>query len=281
MWAPLAVLAVLATIGGLIGIGPAFKAITRSEHPGARLNIVTWLNPIIWDPATRHFRNEANAETAATKTPLAETPVAEAHPAAESEVAEAEASGPYGDVGFNLAHAIAHKIGHAATEWLFIIISLVAAGLGIFLGYLFYLKDTRLPNIWANRLRPLYEASYNKYWVDEIYGAAVTRRTMDLSRYVYQFDSKVVDGAVHGIPWVSRLVSSITGAFDRVFVDGIVNTIAGFVVRLVSPLVRATQTGLAQNYALMMVMGLLIAVVAFFYSDIIGMFANVFRVFHR
>jgi hypothetical protein len=39
-----------------------------------------------------------------------------------------------------------------------------------------------------------------------------------------------------------------------------VNAIAGFVVRLMSPMVRAAQTGLTQNYALVMVIGLLLAV---------------------
>jgi hypothetical protein len=29
--------------------------VTGSEHPGGRLNIVNWLNPIIWNPATREF----------------------------------------------------------------------------------------------------------------------------------------------------------------------------------------------------------------------------------
>ena len=49
-------------------------------------------------------------------------------------------------------------MGALATEWLFIVISLVAAGIGMGLGWLFYLKDTRLPDIWATRLRPLYIA---------------------------------------------------------------------------------------------------------------------------
>ena len=34
MWVPLAVLAVLATIGGFVGIGPAFKPVTGTDHPG-------------------------------------------------------------------------------------------------------------------------------------------------------------------------------------------------------------------------------------------------------
>src|SRR5882724_12334365 len=55
MWLPLAVLAVFATIGGLVGIGPAF---TGSGHLGGRLNIVTWLEPVVWNPATKHFRGE-------------------------------------------------------------------------------------------------------------------------------------------------------------------------------------------------------------------------------
>src|ERR1051326_3521246 len=51
MWVPLVVLAVLATLGGFLGIGPAFRFVTGSEHPGGKLNIVTWLSPVIWSPA--------------------------------------------------------------------------------------------------------------------------------------------------------------------------------------------------------------------------------------
>ena len=55
MWVPLAVLAVLAVIGGFVGIGPAFRTVTGTEHPGGRLNIVRWLDPIVWNPVTREF----------------------------------------------------------------------------------------------------------------------------------------------------------------------------------------------------------------------------------
>jgi NADH-quinone oxidoreductase subunit L len=274
MVAPLVVLAILATVGGFVGIGPAFKFITRSEHPGGRLNIVNWLNPIVWDPATRQFRGDAHVEGAAEgRGSVSDVPAPE-KTAAHETTEDAEATEPYGPVGFNLAHTISHKIGHLATEWLFIIISLLAAGTGIGLGYLFYLKDTRLPNIWASRLGPLYRASYNKYWVDEIYGWAITRRTMDLARGVYNFDAKVVDGAVNGLASITKLTARITGGVDKYFVDGLVNAIAAFVIRLMSPLVRAAQTGLAQNYALVMVIGLLIAIAVFFYPDLVGAFSG-------
>jgi NADH-quinone oxidoreductase subunit L len=257
MWVPLVALAVFATIGGLVGIGPAFRSITGSEHPGGRLNIVTWLNPVIWHPdseAAVEHGSEPPIETAPENTTAHE-----------------------GTTGFNLAHAVEGSVhSELLTEWIFIIISLVAAGAGMLLGGLFYVWRPSLPDIWAQRLRPLYLASYNKYWVDEFYGWAVTRRTMDLARAVFAVDSKVVDGIVNGLAWLSRQFSRLVGGIDKYFVDGLVNTIAAFVARLMSPLLRAAQTGLTQNYALVMVIGLMLAVAVFFAKDIAVALRSVF-----
>ncbi|HSL54675.1 MAG TPA: hypothetical protein VK868_09790, partial [Pyrinomonadaceae bacterium] len=159
-----------------------------------------------------------------------------------------------------------------ATEWIFIIISLVVAGIGMLLGGLFYVWRPALAGVWSQRLRPLYVASYNKYWVDEFYGWAITRRTMDLARAVFSFDSKLVDGIVNGLAWLSRQFSRVVGAVDKYFVDGLVNTVAAFIMRLMSPLFRAAQTGFTQNYALMMVLGLMVAVAVFFARDILAVF---------
>jgi NADH-quinone oxidoreductase subunit L len=265
MWVPLVVLAVLATIGGLVGVGPAFNFITGAEHPGGRLNIVNWLNPIIWDPATGNFKTAEGGHGEA----------AEGHESAPV------AAGEHGSVpishGFNLAHAVDNVVhSHLVTEWIFIIISLIAAGIGMLLGFLFYVWRPALPNIWAQRLRPLYHASYNKYWVDEFYGWAVTRRTMDAARAVFSFDSKIVDGVVNGLATVSRGFSRVVGGTDKYLVDGLVNTIGAFIVRLMSPLLRAAQTGFTQNYALVMVLGLMIAVAAFFARDIAMALRNMF-----
>jgi NADH-quinone oxidoreductase subunit L len=155
-------------------------------------------------------------------------------------------------------------------EWIFIIISLLAAGLGMGLGWLFYVKKPGLPDVWAARLRPLYRASFNKYWVDELYGKLVTRRTMDAARGVYAIDSRGIDGAVNGTAWLARTMSRITGGFDRYIVDGLVNGIANFVGNLMSRLIRAAQTGLTANYALVMVLGLVIAVALFFGHDLLS-----------
>jgi NADH-quinone oxidoreductase subunit L len=307
MWVPLAVLAVLAVVGGFVGISPAF---TGGAHVGGRMNIVNWLEPVIWNPSTRQFNaphgaagaehasnRDGDAPHAAPAILLAQNhgepasaaaATTQATPATHSDAAPAQgaphaatgagaggghALSPYGnDTGFNLAHAVEGVThSHLITEWLFIIISLVAAGIGMGLGYLFYVKNPRLPEVWAVRLGALYRASYNKYRVDEFYGLFVTRRVMDLARGVYAADSKGIDGAVNGSAWLTRRISKYTGNFDRTVVDGAVNGIAGFIGRLMSPLLRAAQTGLTANYALVMVLGLVVAVVFFFSGDILGL----------
>jgi NADH-quinone oxidoreductase subunit L len=267
MWMPLAVLAVLATVGGFVGISTAF---TGGKHIGGRMNIVNFLDPIIWNPATRYFGTHEVVDSYGK--PLER--IAETHAVlTTTEHAPVETPPPYGHEGFNLAHAVESKLhSEIATEWMFIIISLAVAGIGIGLGFLFYVKDTRLPDLWAARLRPLYEASYNKYWVDEFFGWAVTRRVMDAARAVFAFDSKVVDGGVNGAAWFTRFSSRLTGATDQYFVDGLVNAVAAFIMRLMSPVLRAAQTGFTQNYALVMVLGLVAAVAMMFGPDILGWF---------
>ncbi|MFN2491603.1 MAG: NADH-quinone oxidoreductase subunit L [Pyrinomonadaceae bacterium] len=269
MWVPLAVLAFLAVVGGFVGISTAF---TGGKHVGGRLNIVNFLDPIIWNPATHNFGPHELVDSYGKPVEF------ETHAVASTLEAEPpEVPPPYGNEGFNLAHAAESRLGsETATEWLFIIISLVVAGIGIGLGYLFYVKNPQLPDIWASRLRPLYQASYHKYWVDEFFGWAVTRRTMDAARAVFAFDSKVVDGAVNGSSWLTRGLSRITGGTDQYFVDGLVNAVAAFVARLMSPVFRAAQTGFAQNYALVMVLGLVAAVAMFFGPDIMKAFKTFF-----
>ena len=253
MWVPLVVLAILATIGGFVGISTAF---TGGKHVGGRMNIVTWLNPVIWNKQTGQF-GEPEEGNVPNSSPAERERLQKQLHAGASEEAE------HG--GFNLAHTVESAVhSETATEWVFIIISLIVAGGGIGLGFLFYIKSPQLADVWAARLAPLYKASSNKYWIDEFYGMAITRRTMDLARGVFAFDSKVVDGGVNGTAWLTRQTARITGLTDKYFVDGLVNTIANFVVGLMSPIVRAAQTGLTQNYALVMVIGLLIAVALYF-----------------
>jgi NADH:ubiquinone oxidoreductase subunit 5 (subunit L)/multisubunit Na+/H+ antiporter MnhA subunit len=232
---------------------------------------VTWLEPVIWNPQTRLF--DRGVEAGGEHAKAAENQgalLASTEPAVPSEEHGPAAASPYGDTGFNLAKAATKGLGHTGAEWLFIIISLIAAGIGIGLGWLFYVKKPGLADVWAARLRPLYRASFNKYWVDELYAKLFTRRTMDAARGVYAIDSRGIDGAVNGTAWLARAASRITGGFDRYIVDGLVNGVANFIGKLMSRLLRAAQTGLTANYALVMVLGLVVAVALFFGQDLLS-----------
>src|SRR5688572_26657458 len=85
MWMPLVVLAVLATFGGLVGIGPAFEWATGSKHPGGNLNISNWLAPIVWNPQTGEFNVPHGAEHGAVAEHATPAPA----PAAAAPVSEA------------------------------------------------------------------------------------------------------------------------------------------------------------------------------------------------
>ena len=275
MWVPLAVLAALSIVGGLVGVGPAFRFLTGAEHPGGRVNIVNWLNPVVWDPATKQFdRGAAGAHAGNVGGASARTEGA--HAASELSGAD-KAHAPDAHAGFNLAHAAESALGsHTAAEWLFILAALFVAGLGIFLGWLFYAKNLRLPELWGARLAPLYRASLNKYWIDELYGLLFTRRTLDAARAVQAADAKALDGAVNASARLTRRLSLLTGKTDFYVVDGLVNGVAAFVKGLMSPLLRAAQTGLTANYALVMVLGLVAAVALFFARDIMSAVRGMF-----
>src|SRR5688572_16987298 len=101
MWVPLAVLAVLATVGGFVGISTAF---TGGKHIGGRMNIVNFLDPIIWNPTTRYFGSHELVDSYGR--PLER--VSETHSLlVTTEPQPVEVPPPYGGhKGFNLAHAV-------------------------------------------------------------------------------------------------------------------------------------------------------------------------------
>jgi len=77
-----------------------------------------------------------------------------------------------------------------------------AAGLlGIALAYLMYVYRPGIPDSIASGAKGLYTLVYNKYFVDEIYDAAVVKPLVGGSRVVLWkgFDAGLIDGMVNGI----------------------------------------------------------------------------------
>jgi NADH-quinone oxidoreductase subunit L len=79
--------------------------------------------------------------------------------------------------------------------------------------------------------------------------------TLGSGRGLWLFDRKVVDGVVNGAGRITIVSSWLSGLTDRTVVDGVVNLV-GWVIQEGSHALRRLQTGLVQNYALLMLFGI-------------------------
>ncbi len=83
------------------------------------------------------------------------------------------------------------------TEWLLILVSVAVALFGIYMAYLFYIKNPQIPRNLVARFPSIYKLLFNKYYVDEIYNAAFVNPTVKGSELIYDhFDLKVIDGTL-------------------------------------------------------------------------------------
>ncbi|MGA2117628.1 MAG: NADH-quinone oxidoreductase subunit L [Bryobacteraceae bacterium] len=90
-------------------------------------------------------------------------------------------------------------------------ISTAAGLIGIALAYLMYVAKPALAGSFADGVKGLYWLVYNKYFVDEIYDAAVVAPVVDGSRAVLWkgVDVGVIDGGVNGIGARCRNLGSV------------------------------------------------------------------------
>jgi NADH-quinone oxidoreductase subunit L len=141
------------------------------------------------------------------------------------------------------------------------VLSLLVAGAGIGVGYLFYVNVSwrNVPEIWAARFHGLYRVVYHKYYVDELYWAIFGDGFFGLCRLFSQVDEKVVDGAVNGTATVTMELSTGSDWTDIKIVDGTVNKIAD-IIQGGSRGLRLIQTGVVQNYILAIAVGIFLIV---------------------
>ena len=104
-----------------------------------------------------------------------------------------------------------------------------AAGfLGIGLAYVFYVLSPSIPDKLASSLGGLYRLVYNKYFVDEIYDAAVVKPVVQGSRTVLWkgVDAGLIDGSVNGVGALAQGVGGIL----RLLQSGSIRAYAAWVV---------------------------------------------------
>ena len=137
-----------------------------------------------------------------------------------------------------LPHHTALAEAHNVPIWVKVLPLAVGIG-GIGLAYYMYIVHTDLPAVWAQKLRPVYLLSYNKWYFDEIYDWLFVRPSFYLGRSFW----KSGDGAV----------------IDGVGPDGIAAT----VIRA-SKRASALQSGYLYHYAFAMLIGVVVLVTFYF-----------------
>jgi NADH-quinone oxidoreductase subunit L len=132
------------------------------------------------------------------------------------------------------ARAAAHNL-----ELILAGVAVVAATIGLVVAYWLYVSRPRKPDQWAQSMRRAYTVLLNKYYVDELYAAAVVRPLLWLSTNVFWKATDVagIDGTVNGIAHGAAAIG-----------DG----------------VRHSQSGNTRSYAVWVVAGAIIVLAAIF-----------------
>ena len=148
-----------------------------------------------------------------------------------------------------------HAYSHAF-EFGMAVFSVVVASIGIYLAYSMYYSKSARPAALAAKYKGAYTALLNKYYVDELYDMLFVNRSKGAGSGLWKFDAAVVDGGVNGSAWLTVKSAIGSGWHDRWIVDGAVRFV-GALVRTASWPVRLIQTGYVQNYAMLMLLGVL------------------------
>lgn len=159
-----------------------------------------------------------------------------------------------------------HEASHAL-EYTLMLVSVAIAAFGIFLAYRFYKADPHwsTPKRMATNFSFVHRVLDNKYYVDELYAKTVIAGTLALSYILWWIDRWIIDGIVNAVRHATVIgLGHGSHMIDKYVVDGAVNGVA-LGAKGGSMMFRRMQSGLVQNYALIMGGGIvLIALVYLF-----------------
>ena len=160
----------------------------------------------------------------------------------------------------------AGESGPGLTEYLLMGLSIAAAGAGWLMARSAYGNAGKgYAEPIAAVAPPVYDTLLNKYYVDEGYDYVVTGRrklgdvrlgVMGLGEASSWFDSHVIDGAVNGAGWITRVAATFSSWWDKWIIDGIGVNGPAILARMLSYPARLFEWGLVQWYALVMTAGL-------------------------
>jgi len=138
-------------------------------------------------------------------------------------------------------------------------VATVIALTGWGLAHWMYSLRTETPDRWAERAPKAYTMLLNKYYVDEVYDAAVVEPTKRLGQVWDWFDRTVIDGLVRAIGGGAELGAAGSTWFEKYVIYGVINVL-GYGNHLAAWSWRKLQSGQVHHYAAIIIAGLFILV---------------------
>jgi NADH-quinone oxidoreductase subunit L len=142
------------------------------------------------------------------------------------------------------------------------ITSLIVASIGLLLAWLMYFKKFISAEAWAKRLKPLYNLSFNRYYIDELYDTILYQPFLKLADWVAYLDWDVYDKYfINGFGRVTEWIAKVVGIADYDELDqGIVDGFGRITQRFGNSL-KKIQTGKIQNYVLYAALAIVILLI--------------------
>jgi NADH-quinone oxidoreductase subunit L len=155
----------------------------------------------------------------------------------------------------------AHEADISGGAELLLMLLSAAIGIGgIAVAYLVYVRNSGRPAArFVERFPALHKLVSHHYYFDDFYGKVVVGGVKKLGLLLGWIDAHIVDGIVNGAAALVRRVSRAAIGFDGGVVDGAVNGI-GSLSKLVATGLRGLQTGFVYNYALAIVIGVVVII---------------------
>ena len=147
--------------------------------------------------------------------------------------------------------------GGALREW-GVIVAAYACSVGGFLLARAHYSARQREDHWEARERraPLFAAGRHGFWADAIYANTLVALFVRTRHFAAEFDRYVIDGIVHATGILTRALAWLVGRVDDDVVNGAVRALSHGTVRA-GERVRSVQTGRAQTYVYVIVLGIL------------------------
>jgi len=165
--------------------------------------------------------------------------------------------------GLNM-HEVEEGLHHAHHSAM--MISLAVAGIGILMSILFYLFKSIDAKKVANALNKikLYNLSFNKFYIDEIYNILLYKPFLAFSWLCSKLDWDLYDQKfIDGWGWITIKLSDKSGEADYNWLDQKIVDGFGRLTQYFGRNLKLTQNGVVQNYLLGGIMGLLLLIIIF------------------